>query len=519
MRHEHRWNVRVRRTGAALVALSAMLIAPIAPTAPSAASERPVPPERSSVALGGVDPRARQDLTSSPKVAAGLKVAALSSPIGVGQREVVGVTWSADTLSGEVGDLLVRTRDDGRWSAWEELHVDESHAPDGSTLEGRRARRGSAPLVVSGADDVQVRVATASGRAPRGLRVELIDPGRAAADANAAAPTATATATETETATAVRPTIRTRAEWGADESIRKGAPAYGTVDVGFVHHTAGSNSYAAEDVPGIIRGIYAYHVTSLGWNDIGYSFLVDKWGRLWEGRAGGVDRPVIGAHTRGYNAHSFALATLGDHQTAPVPEAVDTAYTTLFAWKLGLSHVDPTKTTTLTDADGSPTKVFRNISGHRDFADATKATECPGQALYERIEPLRPRVRSAQGAMFYRPLIDRPGWRRGDPGGVTVRASASAALTWSLEVRSAGESRIVATRTGSATSGSGLVARWDGLIDGLPARDGSFDLTLTATSGEDPTRSVPPWRTTVVVTDPVGDLLDRTRRHPPRGPR
>ena len=70
---------------------------------------------------------------------------------------------------------------------------------------------------------------------------------------------------------------------------------------GFVHHTVNANDYTRDEVPGILRSIYAYHTQSRGWSDVGYNFLVDRFGRIWEGRYGGVDRPVVGAHTLGYN--------------------------------------------------------------------------------------------------------------------------------------------------------------------------------------------------------------------------
>ena len=104
-----------------------------------------------------------------------------------------------------------------------------------------------------------------------------------------------------------QPVIYSRAQWGADESIRgKSSLHYGDVHAGFVHHTVNANDYTRAEVPGIIRSIYAYHVKSRGWSDIGYNYLVDRFGRIWEGRYGGVDRPVVGAHTLGYNDDSFA---------------------------------------------------------------------------------------------------------------------------------------------------------------------------------------------------------------------
>ncbi|PRY55861.1 putative cell wall-binding protein [Knoellia remsis] len=491
MRHR-RSSSSFLRSAVAVATLAATAL--VAPIVPSDAAPSPVASATRTVPLTGID--ARADAAAVRAAGPDVTVAAVSTAVPVGRSSVVGVSWDdpAGPTHSDVTDVRVRTRDSGRWSAWEELGVNEGHGPDDGTAEAGSARAGSDPLIVSGADDVQVQVATSSGRVPPKLELDLIDPGASAADRESILPRATGAG--------VRPAIRTRADWGADESIA-GTPEYGRVDIGFVHHTAGSNSYSSGDVPGIIRGIYAYHVKTLGWKDIGYNFLVDKWGRMWEGRAGGMDKPVVGAHTRGYNARSFAMSVLGSYNTTTVPTAVEDAYTSLFAWKLSLSLVDPMGTTTLTDSDGYPTKVFRNVSGHRDFADADKSTECPGDSLYNRIDTLRPRMRAAQGAMFYRPSLNRTAWDYGATGGATISAAVSKALTWRLEVRSVCRDTPVTTRTGTSTS-TALSATWDGRIGSAPAPPGRYTLTLTATSGTTATGTATPWRTTVTVGDAVG---------------
>src|SRR5699024_1408108 len=122
--------------------------------------------------------------------------------------------------------------------------------------------------------------------------------------------------------TAPKPTIYSRAQWGANEKLRdKSSLRYGTISGGFVHHTVNANDYTAEQVPGIIRSIYAYHTRSRGWSDIGYNFLVDRFGRIWEGRFGGVDKAVVGAHTLGYNDYSFAMSAIGNFETVRPSQA------------------------------------------------------------------------------------------------------------------------------------------------------------------------------------------------------
>ena len=124
----------------------------------------------------------------------------------------------------------------------------------------------------------------------------------------------------------------------------KGSLHYYEVHAGFVHHTVNANDYTPDEVPGILRSIYAYHTQSRGWSDIGYNFLVDKFGRIWEGRYGGVDRPVVGAHTLNYNENSFAMSAIGNYETAQPTAAMLQAYGVLFAWKLSLHGVDAAST-------------------------------------------------------------------------------------------------------------------------------------------------------------------------------
>ena len=102
-----------------------------------------------------------------------------------------------------------------------------------------------------------------------------------------------------------------RADWGGDRVIPRARPAYGSVEVAFVHHTESANTYGPDDSAAIVLAIAKYHRDTKGWNDVGYNFLVDRFGRIYEGRAGGIDLPVIGAHTQGYNARSTGIAIIG----------------------------------------------------------------------------------------------------------------------------------------------------------------------------------------------------------------
>ena len=90
---------------------------------------------------------------------------------------------------------------------------------------------------------------------------------------------------------------------------------------------------------GLLRGIYAYHTQSRGWRDIGYNYLVDRFGRIWEGRYGGVNRAVVGRTPWATTRYSFAMSAIGNFDIARPPAAVVTAYARLFAWKLSLYNI------------------------------------------------------------------------------------------------------------------------------------------------------------------------------------
>ena len=140
-----------------------------------------------------------------------------------------------------------------------------------------------------------------------------------------------------------------RSGWGADESIRRSASRSYAPAIRFaiVHHTAGPNGYSPAQAAAIMRGIELYHVKSNGWNDIGYNFLVDRYGTVYEGRYGGIDRNVVGAHARGFNTGSVGVAVIGTFERGAIPAAAETSLEKLLAWRLDLAHVDPLSTLTV----------------------------------------------------------------------------------------------------------------------------------------------------------------------------
>jgi hypothetical protein len=242
------------------------------------------------------------------------------------------------------------------------------------------------------------------------------------------------------------PPIIPRASWGANEAIRRAAPSYArTLQLGIVHHTAGTNSYTASQSAAIVRGIEVYHVKGNGWNDIGYNFLVDKYGQVFEGRYGGVDKNVVGAHAEGFNTGSFGVALLGTYQSA-APTAVEkSALINLLAWRLDVAHVDPLSTLTFNSGGNGRfpvgTPVFlRAVSGHKD----TGFTTCPGAVVYAQLGALAREAAASGLPKLYAPTV------QGRLGGL-VRFSGhlTETLPWTVTVTDAAGAG-VATGTGTS---------------------------------------------------------------------
>ena len=287
---------------------------------------------------------------------------------------MVGFTWR-----GPDPDVALRTRTEGRWTRWRAVPL----LTDGRTSDGRSA---SSLLWVDRSRGIQVRT---TRRTPEALDLVLIDPGVLRSDTTAAR-TAPRLVAPTS---APRPVLHTRQEWGADPSWRNGKPYYlHRLKQIHIHHTATGNGYSRADVPGILRGMYRYHTQTLGWFDIGYNFLVDRFGRAWVGRSGGANRLVRGAHTLGFNHSSVGIAVIGNLEArVPWPEAV-TAVVKLAAWKLDKygRYADGKVTVTSTGSDKYPegTRVrLPAIDGHRDTND----TACPGRA-YDQLPEIRDRT-------------------------------------------------------------------------------------------------------------------------------
>ncbi|MGZ4466353.1 MAG: N-acetylmuramoyl-L-alanine amidase [Nocardioides sp.] len=306
-------------------------------------------------------------------------------------HSMVAFTWHERATAPRI---LISSRKDGTWRPWQQLTVLHD-LPDPDSGEGHGVA-GTDLVWIGDSDGIQVRV---YGRRPADLTMVLLHPARRAADAIRAGKTDDLGAESRRTTSsqlAPAPTLLTRADWGADESWRNGAPRYNTtIQQTHVHHTASNNDYTTDDVPALIRGMYRYHTHNLGWSDIAYNFLVDKFGRTWVGRAGGPDKLVRGAHTLGFNATSTGVSCIGNFDLiAPTPAVLD-AVAAVAAWKLDPFGRNPLGTIAVR-SEGSDKYAANRVAtlpvvdGHRDTND----TECPGQKLYDSLPSIRQRTQA-----------------------------------------------------------------------------------------------------------------------------
>ncbi|MYR45652.1 peptidoglycan recognition protein [Streptomyces sp. SID5910] len=193
--------------------------------------------------------------------------------------------------------------------------------------------------------------------------------------------------------TAPRPHVVPRSVWLAGEARAQPAPRYDDeIRAVFVHHTDTPNGYDCADVPGILRGVYTGQTGARDWDDIGYNFVVDRCGTIYEGRAGGIDRPVTGAHTQGFNHRTTGIAALGTFTAGvPVPDALTDAIAALAAWKLGPTDTDPRGKVRLVSSNGlsryaaGTAATLPAVAGHGDGYQ----TSCPGEALSARLPHIR----------------------------------------------------------------------------------------------------------------------------------
>jgi hypothetical protein len=244
------------------------------------------------------------------------------------------------------------------------------------------------------------------------------------------------------------PAIVPRSGWRANEEIVRARPVIApAVRLAVVHHTAGANSYTRAQAAAIVRGIEVYHVEGNGWNDIGYNFLVDRFGTVYEGRAGGMERNVVGAHAEGFNYGTTGVALMGNYSHAGPTKAQQDALVAVLAWRLDVAHVDPLSTVVYTSGGNAKFRsgkvvTLRAISGHRD----TGPSECPGSVAYALLPGIAKRVSVTGLPKLYTPTVV------GVLGGpVRFRARLSSSLAWTVKVVDQ-LGTVVASGTGRGTA-------------------------------------------------------------------
>ena len=330
-----------------------------------------------------------------------------------GAFNAVGSRWP-----GRIGKLEVRASADG--SAWTPWHVVTTHEHD-TMGPGRDGRAFGDLLTGSGWRYVQYRLAVPAGLPPADVELVLVDSGDGSQVAGPLAPESLGLLGATQ------PPIVSRAGWGCDESYRfdsGGAEIwpreYRVVQKGIVHHTATSNDYP--NAAAVVRAIYYYHAVTLKWGDIGYNYLVDRWGNVYEGRAGGAN--VVGGHALQYNYGSTGIACIGDFRWVTPTAETRNSLARVVAWTC--RYLDPHGQAYFLD------KVYPSLVGHRDVLPTT----CPGDSLYAYLPALRDTVQAIIG-----PTVPTP----------AAQVSRVAFIPTSLPPGSALRVEVTVANTGSGT--------------------------------------------------------------------
>ena len=406
----------------------------------------------------------------------------------------VGVVWRQD--GGEEIPARLAVGGPGRFGPIVEVAGEPAEGPDPGSADDA-GLEGTPPVWTGEARCVRLRLRLPEGNAVGSFRVVFVNASGTATPpsfldrAGEALARAWGMATEpfaispAEAAT-TQPAIISRSGWGAKEKLRRCGPDYAEdgVKMAYVHHTVNSNAYPASRSDDLIRGIYAYHVQGRHFCDIAYNFLVDRYGRTFEGRFGGIDQPVIGAHAMGFNTGSTGVAALGTFTSTKAPAKMLRAFKRLLAWRLDVAHVRPTGKAVMVSAGGSAQKfdkgqqvVLPAISGHRH----TGYTTCPGSFLFRKLAPIR-RAAQARGLpKLWDPARSVEAISLWQAQTVQLTATLSEPMSWSVAIAD-GLGGAVREFTGSGTL---VDVTWDGKgEDGVtPVAPGTYTATMRAQTG------------------------------------
>lgn len=345
------------------------------------------------------------------------------------QWQQAGRWWVADlpaasvSVSADLGRVPgarveVRASDGHDHASWRPLPLVPEHAPDPRTAEASAVATGvTDPVWVGRGSAAQVRTDAAN---PHDLR--LIVASLRGRVGGGVTPPAGVPAAE---ALPVWPPIVPRTVWDPRGECQpgQGVELAGGVRRIFIHHTAVFPHYRPGEADDIVRTICLQHTHARGFGDIGYNFLIDAYGTIYQGRAGGILQAVVGAHASGFNRGSAGIALIGDHETDPVPEAARRSLDRLVAWLMDLHDLDPQAVTPHVSTGGSSrfpegaAVPLPTILGHRDTAVNTL---CPGEHLYRYVTG----AGGGPGALAVHAeaLVRRP------PGPGLGRAAAAAAV-------------------------------------------------------------------------------------------
>lgn len=402
---------------------------------------------------------------------------------------LVGVTSVEPFAAGT--RVLVRVQEDSGWSSWTPLEISMDQ-PDG--VEAENILYGTQPLLTNSATGVEVRIDTPDGVEVTDPSMVLLDSPTISTDAAIPEPDTDLTnfgpvsTVAASTVSAPMPAIISRSQWGADESLSRSGPKIApTIKAAFIHHTASQSNYTPEEAPAQMRNLYTYFTKGLKYSDMAYNFIVDRFGRLYEGRGGGMDKAIVGGHTAGFNDQTFAISALGNFQTFkpndPEMVAMVDSVSSLLAWKLSMNHRDPNGSTTLVSDSSAGTSKYKPgetadafvVGGHGDIG----STSCPGKYLEAQLPAIRAAAGAKMGASMINPAAAPAKWGEAQP--VRIAAITNAPLQWNLSVRSqCGE--VVRSMSGGQGEAGALGIDWDKKNDaGQPVPPGTYTVTMNST--------------------------------------
>lgn len=411
---------------------------------------------------------------------------AVTSPVTVCapiQFTAVGLAWN-QTSGADIQAVMKSGDRAGDMGPGTDVDSDGGEGPDVTSPEYHAARRSTALLWTGEARCIEFSLELPENVSMSGLRAVFINTsGTADGDPEATAGTFDGLfGTTPASAMTNRPALVSRDQWGADESLRNCDPYYAPkLKMAFVHHTAGSNDYSRDQSDDIVRSIYWYHTQVKGWCDIAYNFLVDRFGTVYVGRAGGSRQPTVPGATQGFNMGSTAVAAMGNFMDVAPSGATVSSIKRVLAWRLDIAHLPATGWARMVSSGGPNTRYsegtevwLRLISGHR----RTGYTDCPG----DRLNALLPEMRQVVGALGT-PKILRPSQSANSitPGihDVRVTAKASEALAWKVLIRDV-NGKVVRR---FLRRGVELEVTWDGRDElGMPVLPGDYTVTITGTN-------------------------------------